>query len=496
MRISHPAFLISVIALALVMTTGWPVPAAAEPGQAARQLQNAFIEVAKALKPSVVNIRVERTESTPGLQGGSPFPKMPDGSPFGDLFEEFFKQIPRQRGPRGHRPRFRTEAAGSGVILDASGVILTNNHVVKGASTITVKLDTGRELEAKIIGQDPHTDIAVIKVESKTPLKPASFGDSDEVQAGQWCIAVGNPLGLEQTVTVGVVSAVGRSGIGASPIEDFIQTDASINPGNSGGPLVDLDGRVIGINTLIFAAPGSGIGFAIPSNMAKRVATQIVESGAVERPYIGISMQPVTAELAEHFGLKERQGAVVMDLASGSPGEKAGLKQMDIIQSIDGKPMTSTNDVQKYVLRQKVGGTVMVQVLRDGKPVTITVALERMPSTYGLRDPEDLSIRSSPDKETPHRKLGIHFQKLTPELAKELNINRSEGLLITQVDSDTPAEKAGLLPRDVILQVNNQPVDSEESLAMAMKATPSGKKSSVFVVQREGSPMFLVVPNP
>ncbi|MBF0407175.1 MAG: Do family serine endopeptidase [Candidatus Riflebacteria bacterium] len=470
---------------------------------AARDIQKSFIDVAKSLKPSVVNIRVERSEQDSGSMqfNGDPF-SAPEGTPFGDLFKKFFKEAPNSKGKKFKMPQspFKSEAAGSGVVVDPKGIILTNNHVVKGASNITVKLSDGRELKATIVGRDPQTDLAVIKVESKTPLQAASFADSEKVEVGQWAIAIGNPMGLEQTVTVGVVSAVGRSGIGASPIEDFIQTDAGINPGNSGGPLVDLDGNVIGINTLIFAAPGAGIGFSIPSNMAKRVSTQITETGSVERPYIGITMAPVTPELAEHFGLPDKKGTVIMEINPDTPAAKAGLKQMDIIKSIDGKELNNSNEVQKYVLSKAVGVQIKVKILRNGSEKEIPVKLEKMPKSFGLRDSDDIEESAA---ETPEgdesanspKKLGFSFKPLTPEMKKKLRIDEEKnGLLVTEVESGSPAEKGGLLEQDVITQVNGETVKDEESLKNALNSGDSKKKSSVFVVIREGSPLFIVVP--
>lgn len=487
-----PAFLLLLGLVALAVG-----PVAAQIPASVRELQDTFIKVARTLKPSVVNIRVERETKAGGSQWMDPDDEgNQGGAPFDEFFRYFFRQMPP--GRRFQRPpSFKSEAAGSGVVFNAQGIILTNNHVVKGASSIVVKFADGRELKAEVVGQDPQSDLAVIKVDSPTPLIPARFGDSDKVEVGQWCVAVGNPLGLEQTVTVGVVSAVGRSGIGASPIEDFIQTDASINPGNSGGPLVDLEGNVIGINTLIFTAPGSGIGFAIPSGMAARVAQQIVDHGAVERPFIGISMQPVTKELAEHFGLKDKDGAVVMDLVPDAPGAKAGLKQMDIIRAIDGRPMRSTSDVQKFVLAQKIGQTVNITVLRNGSEKTIEVKLEKMPRSYGLRDPEDIAggePRPGKASRSALRKWGFSVQELTSELAKGLGIDRREGLVVTEVRPNTPAAKGGLMARDVITQVNGQPVKDERSLVEALGKGDAAKKSSVFVVVRDGSPMFLVIP--
>lgn len=468
---------------------------------AAKELQNCFINIAKTLKPSVVNIRVERNDNQTSIKWLDPYNNSPDESPFDDLFKKFFKQSPNQKkhgkpSPIPKGPQYKSEAAGSGVIFDTKGTILTNNHVVKGASKITVKLSDGREFQAKVVGKDPQSDLAIVKIEATTPLQPAKFANSDNVQVGEWCMAIGNPMGLEQTITVGVVSAVGRSGLGASPIEDFIQTDAGINPGNSGGPLVDLEGNVIGINTLIFAAPGAGIGFAIPSSMANRVATQIVSQGSVERPYIGITMQGITAELAEHFSLKDKNGAVVMELSPEAPAAKAGLQQMDIIRSVDGQNMVSTSDVQKFVLGKKIGDIIQVKILRNGSEKVIPIKLEKMPKTFGLNDPEDLIEEKQPEKEiASNKKLGFSYQQLTPELAKSLDLEKKKGLLVSEIEENSSAEKGGLQVQDLITQVNGQQITDEASLLSAIKSGESSKKSAVFVVIREGSPMFLVIPN-
>lgn len=453
---------------------------------AAFSLQKAFIDVAKRLKPSVVNIRVEKTSENK-IRWSTP-----DGDAEGGV-EEFFKKFFKAPGFKMPAPEeFKTQAAGSGVIIDADGTILTNNHVVKGASTITVKLNDETEVPASIVGQDPQTDLAVIRIETKQPLVAATFADSDKVEVGQWCIAVGNPLGLEQTVTVGVVSALGRSGIGATAIEDFIQTDASINPGNSGGPLVDLNGRVIGINTLIFNAPGSGIGFAIPSSMASRIARQIIKSGKVQRPYLGITMQPVTKELALHYDLKDREGAVVIQLAEGSPAQKAGLKPMDIIRSIDGKKMKNTNDVQKYVLAKEIGSKIELELLRDGGKKNLSIKLERMPDTYGLAANEVIKSPGATGETGEVEKLGFKVEQLNEETAKNFGVSVSEGILVSSVKSGSPADKGGLMTGDVITQVNSKDVRTEKELIEAIRSG-SRKNSSVFVVNRGGSPMFLVI---
>ncbi|GAB4283351.1 MAG: DegQ family serine endoprotease [Candidatus Rifleibacteriota bacterium] len=453
---------------------------------AAFSLQRAFIDVAKSLKKSVVNIRVEK-EVEGSIRWFSPGGKEDEG------VEEFFRKFFKAPGFKMPEPdTYKTQAAGSGVIIDKNGIILTNNHVIKDSSSIIVKLYDGSEFAAKIIGQDPQTDLAVIKIDAGKDLDAAKFADSEKVEVGQWCIAVGNPLGLEQTVTVGVVSAVGRSGIGATPIEDFIQTDASINPGNSGGPLVDLNGEVIGINTLIFNAPGSGIGFAIPSNLASRISSQIIENGKVQRPYLGITMQPVTKELAEHFDLQDHEGAVIIQRAEDSPAEKAGLKAMDIIRFIDGQKMKSPNEVQKYVLSKEIGTVIKLEILRNGKMMQLDVKLQEMPESYGLAANEVINRKSYNKANSEIEKLGFAIQQLDEETAKSMGLDSTNGVLVTSVKAGSPAAEGGLMVGDVIIQVNSREIKTEKDVVNAIK-TGAKNNSSVLVVQRGGSPLFLVI---
>ncbi len=455
---------------------------------AAVSMQKAMVNVARSMKQSVVNIRIEKSQKV--SNGFFNFDSDGENS---DEAEEFFRRFFRM--PRGNSTpkEEKVVGGGSGIIFKEDGTILTNNHVVKGASKITVKLSNGKEYTAEVLGQDPQTDVAVIKIKPDEPIAAAKFANSDEVEAGQWCMAVGSPLGLEQTVTVGVVSAVGRSGLGAAAIEDFIQTDASINPGNSGGPLVDIMGRVIGINTLIFTAPGSGISFAIPSNLAVRVAEQIASGGSVSRPYLGISMVAVTDELSEHYGLKDKFGAVVMDVTEKSPAGKAGFRKMDIIRKLNNKEIKTTEDVQKLIFSQKVGAEVKAEILRNGKPVELKIKLEQMPETFGLAKSEIKNMTPKSNKALAITdKLGLKVQKLTPELAKGMGIEASDGIVIAGVKEDSAAEKAGLQKGDIITQVNGSDINSEADLEKAVKDGEK-KQSSVFLIERSTVPMFLVV---
>lgn len=476
-------------AIAFAPLTGKPVYAL-DDGQglaAAMSMQKAFVTVARSLKESVVNITVEKSTKT--SRSVFNFDSDDDDD---DAAEEFFKKFFRMT-PRGNQREETVVGGGSGIIFKEDGTILTNNHVIKGASKITVKLFNGKEYKAEVLGQDPQTDVAVIKIKPNEKLTAASFANSDEVEAGQWCMAIGSPLGLEQTITVGVVSAVGRSGLGAAAIEDFIQTDAAVNPGNSGGPLVNIMGKVIGVNTLIYTAPGSGISFSIPSNLAVRVAEQIANGGSVSRPFLGISMVGVTNELMEHYDLPDKHGAVVMDVTKDSPASKAGFRKMDIIRKFNGKEMKATEDVQKFIFSHKVGEEIKAEVLRNGKPVELKIKLEQMPETFGISAADAKMITPKATKSLAITdKLGLKVQKLTPELAKGMGLSTSDGLVITGVKEDTNADKAGLRKGDIITQVNGSDISNEADLEKAFKDGEK-KKSSVMLIERATVPMFLVV---
>ena len=331
----------------------------------AKSLGQAFVEVAKKVQPSVVNVSTEKTITMkPWDRYGEDFFK---GSPFEDFFKGF-GITPREKG-KEYRQKQRS--GGSGVIVDKEGYILTNNHVVEGADKIKIRLIDGREFTATVKGQDSRTDLAVLYIKAKD-LPVATLGDSDKLDVGEWAIAIGSPFGLEHTVTVGVISAKGRTGLGTGTYEDFIQTDASINPGNSGGPLINIDGEVVGINAMIIQ-PGTGIGFAIPINMAKQILNDLIKQGKVVRPWLGISVQDLTPEMAEQFQVKEKEGVLVAQIHPGTGAEKAGLTSGDIIKAVDDKAIKNVNELIKEIQKKKVGQKVKLSVVRDGKPTTIEV---------------------------------------------------------------------------------------------------------------------------
>src|SRR5215813_9225587 len=358
---------------ALWTTTRGPVALATPPLNTADALQAAFVTVAERVRPAVVHIgtvqvaRARRPSASPG--------------PFADdpLLKEFFDQFFGPRSP-GNRGEFHQPGLGSGVIVDSRGYVLTNFHVIKGADGVIVRLSSKREYRGRIVGTDTKTDLAVVRFEPESEVTVATLGNSDALRVGEWAVAIGNPFGLDQTVTVGVVSATGRADVGIASYENFIQTDASINPGNSGGPLVSLKGEVIGINTAIVAT-GQGIGFEIPANMAKRIVSQLMDRGKVTRGWIGIAMEPLTAELAQSLGLGEARGALVARVYPGSPAESAGLAQNDVILGFDGAPVEDYHQLQRMSSEAEVGRTVKLEVVRRKEKKNLTLKVAEAPDS-------------------------------------------------------------------------------------------------------------------
>jgi Do/DeqQ family serine protease len=422
-------------------------------------MEAAFSTVADRVTPAVVNVSTVSRRPTPG----SP----EDPQRFREFFgDEFFERDYRRR-PRGE-PR----AGGSGVIVDPAGYILTNNHVIENARDITVRLSDSRKFTATLVGRDPKTDLAVLKVDAPAALPAAELGDSEHLRVGQWVVAIGNPFGLDRTVTVGIVSAKARTRVGVATYENFIQTDASINPGNSGGPLLNLDGRVIGINTAIVAA-GQGIGFSIPINEAKSVMGQLIARGKVTRGWLGIAIQDLTDELATSFGVREREGVLVADVMTGGPGEAAGLKPGDVIVQLGATKVREVPDLQRRVANVAPGQTIGLGVIRDRTPQRLTVRVGEMP-------PEDTAAAEvDPGPEG----FGLQVEPLAPDTAERLGLRFGHGLLVTDVASAGPGERAGLRRGDVILEVDRQPVHDTPSLQKALSAVPAGRSVVVWVHQ-------------
>jgi serine protease Do len=376
------------------------------------------------------------------------------------------------------------------VVIDPRGYILTNNHVVAEADELKVNFVDGKSVSAQVVGTDPKTDLAVVKVDpaAVADLKVARLGDSDRLQVGEWVIAIGNPFGLDHTVTVGVLSAKNR-GIGAATYEDFLQTDASINPGNSGGPLVNLDGEVIGINTAI-AGIGTGIGFAVPSTMARPIIDQLIASGKVKRPYLGIAMQDVTAELSKALGSRAPdKGAIVSQIQPGSPADKAGFKAGDVIVSVDGKAVDGSKSVQRAVLGKSIGQKVDVAVWREGKQLVIPTVTAPLPDD----GKEAEGPRGGGQKQTTKSKLGLSLQPLSPEIAAELGVPKgTAGVVVGGVRDGGPAQEAGLRRGDVILGVDGQPVRSVDEAQRALVAPRPG--GHIVRLQRGDAALFLTLP--
>jgi serine protease Do len=425
-----------------------------------------FVELAKRLKPTVVNIGTEKKPKLQKRQQMRPFGNSPFGNdPFQDFFDRFFEdQIPQSRAQK---------SLGSGFVISEDGYILTNNHVVDGADEIKVKFDNGKELRGELKGSDAKLDLALIKVTSDEKLSVASLGDSDAIEVGEWVMAIGNPFGLSETVTAGIVSAKGRV-IGSGPYDDFIQTDASINPGNSGGPLFNSKGEVIGINAAIIAG-GQGIGFAIPVNMAKSIIDQLREKGKVVRGWIGVSIQPVTKELADSFGLAGEKGALVSEVLPESPAEKGGVKSGDIIVSFDGKEIKEMNDLPRTVAATPSGKSAKVKVVRDGKEESLAVVVEKM------KDGED---QSSPDTQD---KLGLTVKDLTKELAASLRIKDTSGVVVTDVKPDSLAMNVGIQRGDIVKEVNGVKIIKAEEYEKALSAIKKEKVLRLLIKHGDSS---------
>jgi serine protease Do len=401
-----------------------------------------------------------------------------DDGPFGPNgpFRGFrFPHDPRGNGGEARR------GAGSGFIIRKDGVVLTNNHVVEHAKEITVALSDGRKLPAKVLGRDPKTDLAVLKIDGKEPLPVVQLGDSDGLAVGDWVVAIGNPFGLDNTVTAGIVSAKGRA-IGQGPYDHFIQTDASINPGNSGGPLFDEHGNVVGINTAIFSQSGGniGIGFAIPINLAKQLVPEMEEKGHVTRGWLGVSIQKLTPELAESMATDGAHGALVAGVTPDSPAAKAGLQPGDVIRRWDGKPIDEPGTLSMLVAGTPVGKTVPVEVGRDGKVRDLEVTVAK------LADDET----ASDDGPTHRGKWGLALRDLTPQERRERNLDAGEGVLVTGVAPDSPAAEAEVKSGDVVLQVNRRPVGSVSALRAEVEKTASGKPLLLLVRPAEGGDRF------
>jgi serine protease Do len=431
-----------------------------------------FADLAEKVKPAVVNISTTSTVTVPGHSSRNFFgPGQGDqNDQFNDFFKHYFDQMPDRK--------LKQQSLGSGFIIDRDGYIITNNHVVDNADEIKVKLSDGREFKAKVIGRDSKTDLALIKISSAVENLPVlALGDSEKMRVGDWVIAVGNPFGLEETVTQGIISATGRA-IGAGPYDNFLQTDAPINPGNSGGPLVNLKGEVIGINSAIITG-GQGIGFAIPSALAKTITTQLKEKGKVVRGWIGVTIQTITPELAQSFGMKEAKGALVGDVVKGGPAEKAGIRTGDVIVSFDGKNVKTSNDLPRLVAETAVGKTVDITVIREGNEVHVSVKVEELTE-------EKIAAQSS----APVESLGMKVGDITPQIRQQLGTTEKTGVVVMSVEQESLAGEAGIQQGDVIKEVNRKDVRNLAEYNEALSG--SGKGQPVLLLMKRGKQTFFV----
>jgi len=434
---------------------------------------SSFADLAEQLKPAVVNISTTKTIATGGYR--TPFNDPRFERFFGgeEFFKRFFGDTPGRE--------FKQRSLGSGFIISEDGYIFTNNHVVEQADKIVVKLSNGKEYDATVKGKDKNTDIALLKIEPDNGLPVVKLGDSSKLRVGDWVIAIGNPFGLSQTVTAGIVSAKGRV-IGAGPYDDFIQTDASINPGNSGGPLFNLSGEVVGINTAI-VAQGQGIGFAIPIDMAKEILPNLRTKGKVIRGWLGVSVQGITEDIAKNLNLKTAEGALVSDVFKGDPADKAGIRTGDVIVEIDGKSVKDTHELIKIVASVAVGEKVKINVVRDGKHKVFTVTVTERPESKDLAEEQ-------PEESKEY--FGITVQEITPEIADHLGIADATGVVISQVAGGSPAEEAGIKAGDIVRQVNRARIASMEDYRKVMPRAVAGD-SILVLIQRGTSKFFAVI---
>jgi Do/DeqQ family serine protease len=432
-----------------------PSPSPVRPDARAmlRALEDAFSAVADRVTPAVVNV------STVGTRVGNGDDDRYREFFGDDLYERYFRRRPREDG----------RASGSGVIVDRKGYILTNNHVIENAREITVRLSDSRKFSATLVGRDPKTDLAVLKVDAPAALPTAELADSDRLRVGQWAIAIGNPFGLDRTVTVGIISATARTRVGVATYENFIQTDASINPGNSGGPLLNVDGKVIGINTAIVAA-GQGIGFSIPINEAKVVMAQLIAKGRVVRGWLGVAIQDITDELASSFGVREREGVLVADVMKGGPADAAGLRAGDVVVEVNGVRVREVPDLQRRVAGLAPGERVRVVVVRDGVRHPATVTIGEMPS-------EEPTVLAQAGAEG----FGLQVEPLSPGIADRLNLSVPQGVVVVDVAADGPADRAGLRRGDVILEVGRQPVTDAQTFGQALAAIAPGETALLYL---------------
>jgi len=468
--------------LTLATGLGLAVALSLAPQAFARGTTESFADLAEQISPAVVNITTSALVAAPATGG----PIVPEGSPF----EEFFREFQDRNRPGPDEPR-RSEALGSGFVISADGYIVTNNHVIEGADQISIEFFSGERLDAKLVGTDTKTDIALLKVESTEPLPFVTFGDSDAMRVGDWVVAMGNPLGQGFSVSAGIVSARGRELQGT--YDDFIQTDAAINKGNSGGPLFNMEGQVVGVNTAILSPTGGsiGIGFSMASNVVSKVVAQLQQFGETRRGWLGVRIQDVTPDVAEAMGLTEAKGALITDVPEG-PARDAGMLAGDVIQTFDGKPVDDTRDLVNRVADAPIGEAVAVEVLRDGRQETLQVTLGRREDA----EAESTPVAAAPAPEPAEAEvLGMTLMPVTPENAQQFGLDpTAKGLVVSKVDQASEAYAKGLREGDVITEAGQQKVvrlqDIEDRVTEAQDA---GRKSLLLLVRRAGDPRFVAL---
>lgn len=472
-----------VLAVALIFGCGnfaasiWDIPqnALAKEAQVTKNLSGlpSFADIVKKETPAVVNISTKMKIQSRGHRG-----KIHPNDPFRDFFgDDFFEKF---FGPNLPQREEEIKSLGSGFIISKDGYILTNNHVVENADEIIVKLFDEREFKADIIGTDSKTDVALIKIKDHDDLPVVDLGNSDTMEVGEWVLAIGNPFGVGQTVTAGIVSAKGRS-IGAGPYDDFIQTDASINPGNSGGPLFNINGEVVGINTAIYSTSGGsvGIGFAIPINLVKGFLPDLKGEGKVTRGWLGVMIQPLTKELAESFGLPSDDGALVSNVIEESPAEKGGIKQGDVIIEFNGEKIGKVKELPVVVASTPPGKKVKVKVMREGKKVTLKIKIDKLDDEVGKGGNQT-------------KKMGITVQKITPELARKLGRDNENGVLVSKVKRGGPAFKGGIKRGDVIIQINKKEIKDIGDYRTVVNSLKSGE-TTLILLRRGSSTLYATI---
>ncbi len=436
------------------------------------ETSRAFSDIVREVSPAVVNISSTKVFK----RDAYPF----SDDPFFDLFRPFhdFDQ-----------KKWKEQSLGSGVIISEDGYIITNNHVVEKSEDIRITLYDKRSFKGKVVGSDPKTDIAIVKI-SAQKLPYVRWGDSDRLKVGEFVLAIGNPYGLSHTVTMGIISAVGRANVGIADYEDFIQTDAAINPGNSGGPLVNINGELIGINTAIFSRSGGyqGIGFAVPSNMAKVVMEQLIKQGKIIRGWLGVMIQEVTPEIAQKFGMKDPRGALVSDVTKGSPAEKAGIMRGDIIIEYDGKLISSVSNLRNSVAQTRVGSKVELKIFRNGKEFSLNVVVAELPKEMAI-------ISEEPEGNIQRNAFsGITVYDLTKEIALQLGLNSAEkGVVVVKVEPGSPADEAGLKKGDVILEIDRKKINNVEDFKRITSLVKSKEETVLLYINRGGNRLFLTL---